>query len=113
MSFDNAGGPPSPKNARNRGGQHPALTQQHQSQANDYGQSSRQVAWWEVHTYRDRMLEQLGVQDFPTVGTPAWCALDDDHPVKLAAAFDAAQHWALRVDTAQEAQAAASRKVSS
>ena len=45
-------------------------------------------------------------------GTPAWCALDDDHPVKLAAAFDAAQHWALRVDTAQDSQAAASRAIS-
>lgn len=45
-------------------------------------------------------------------GTPEWCALSDQDPRKLAALLDAAQHWALRVDTAQEAQAQASRAVS-
>jgi hypothetical protein len=58
------------------------------------------------------MLERLGVQDFPMVGTPTWCALDDDHPVKLAAAVDAAQHYALRVDMAQEQLAAAAQAIS-
>ncbi|WP_085078422.1 DUF2742 domain-containing protein [Mycobacterium palustre] len=72
---------------------------------------SQAVSWWEVHLWRDRMLTQLGVQQFPMVGTPAWCALDDDHPEKIAAVFDAAQHWALRVDTAQEELAAASKAV--
>ncbi|MGV0081725.1 DUF2742 domain-containing protein [Mycobacterium colombiense] len=109
MSFED--GPPGPRNGESRDTQFPALAPQ-QSQANDYRQSSRQVAWFEVALWRDRMLERLGVQNFPMVGTPAWCALPDDHPVKLAAASDAAQHWALRVDTAQEAQAAASQAIS-
>jgi hypothetical protein len=34
-------------------------------------------------------------------GTPAWCALGDTDPRKVAALFDAAQHWALRVETCQ------------
>jgi hypothetical protein len=74
--------------------------------------SSQAVSWWEVHLYRDRMLNRLGVQAPPMVGTVAWCDLADDDPVKLAAVIDAAQHWALRVDTAQEAQAAASQAIS-
>jgi hypothetical protein len=58
------------------------------------------------------MLEHLGVQSHPMLGTPAWRALPDEHPVKLAAAFDAAQHWALRVDTAQEQLVAAAQAIS-
>jgi hypothetical protein len=46
------------------------------------------------------------------VGTPAWCALDDDAPAKIAALFDAAQHWALRLETCQEARCEASQAVS-
>jgi Protein of unknown function (DUF2742) len=46
-------------------------------------------------------------------GTPEWCALDASDPVKTAALLDAAQHWALRVETCQEAHCAASRGVSS
>jgi hypothetical protein len=45
-------------------------------------------------------------------GTPAWCDLPDDHPVKWAAVLDAAQHWALRMDTCQEAMAEASKTIS-
>jgi organic hydroperoxide reductase OsmC/OhrA len=45
------------------------------------------------------------------VGTPAWCALDDDDPAKLAALLDAAQHHALRVEIAQEARADASKVI--
>jgi len=111
MSFDIQNGPPGPRNGESRGSQTPTLAQQ-QSQANDYRQSNRQVAWFEVHLWRDRMLEQLGVQSFPVVGTPSWCALPDDHPVKLAAAVDAAQHHALRADTAQEQLAAAAQAIS-
>jgi hypothetical protein len=58
------------------------------------------------------MLDRLGVQTFPMVGTPAWCDLDDDDPVKHAAVFDAAQHWALHVDTCQEKRAHASQAIS-
>ena len=46
------------------------------------------------------------------VGTPAWCELPDDAPAKWAAVLDAAQHWALRVETCQEHLAEASRDVS-
>lgn len=46
------------------------------------------------------------------VGTPAWCELADDDPVKLAALFDAAQHHALRVESCQQAHCDASRQVS-
>jgi hypothetical protein len=73
---------------------------------------SQSVAWWEVHLYRQRMLNRLGVEAFPMVGTPLWCALPDDHPVKRAAAFDAAQHWALQVETCQEQLAAAAQAIS-
>jgi len=45
-------------------------------------------------------------------GTPEWCALDDNDPVKTAALLDAARHWALRVDTCQEAACEASRDIS-
>lgn len=112
MKTEQSGGPPGPENGESRGGKTPADATKQLDHQSSYGQSNRQVAWWEVHLWRDRMLEPLGVQDFPMAGTPAWCALPDDHPVKLAAAFDAAQHWALSVDTAQAAQAAASQAIS-
>jgi hypothetical protein len=71
--------------------------------------SSQQVSFWSVHERVAPLLEQ--VEAWPTVGTPAWCTLDDHDPVKLAALFDAAQHWALRVETNQRALAEASRDV--
>jgi len=113
MSFDIEDGPPGPRNGDSRSGQTPTIAQQPPDHhIRSYDQDSKQVAWWEVHLWRDRMLEQLGVESFPTVGSPAWCALDDTHPAKLAAVLDASQHWALRLDTAQEAHAAASRAIS-
>ena len=78
----------------------------------DHRQCSRQVAWYEVHLWRDRMLKHFCVQTFPMAGTPTWCALPDDDPVKLAAALDAASHWALRLDTCQEASSRASQTIS-
>jgi hypothetical protein len=45
-------------------------------------------------------------------GTPAWCLLADGDPVKLAAIYDAAQHWILRVETCQVAECEASHDVS-
>lgn len=73
--------------------------------------SAQWVDWWDVHLYRDRMLKRLDVPSFPMVGTVAWRDLADDHPAKLAAAFDAAQHWALRVDTCQQANHQASQAI--
>src|SRR6478736_3987189 len=49
---------------------------------------------------------------WPTVGTPQWCALDDDDPAKLAALFDAAQHWGLRIEACQQAYSDASSEIS-
>jgi hypothetical protein len=71
---------------------------------------SRQVTWWFVHEYVSPLLTDAGL--WPMVGTPAWCDLADDDPVKLAAIFDAAQHWALRVETSQLAYADAGSEIS-
>jgi hypothetical protein len=72
--------------------------------------ASQQVNWWAVHEFVAPMLAQVG--SCPTVGTPAWCALRDDDPVKIAGIFDAARHWALRVETCQQERAQASRDIS-
>jgi hypothetical protein len=70
--------------------------------------SSQQVCWWPVHEFAQREC----VPGHPMVGTPAWCELADDNPAKLAACVDAAQHWALRVETCQQAECQASRAIS-
>lgn len=72
--------------------------------------SSQQVSWWSVHEFVAPELER--VPSWPTVGTPEWCDLDDD-PRKIAAIFDAAQHWTLRLETCQQARCDASREVAS
>lgn len=71
--------------------------------------TSRQVSWWSVHEFVTPLLDRAG--SCPVVGTPSWCALDDDDPRKLAALLDAAQHWALRLETGQEALGDASRQI--
>jgi hypothetical protein len=71
---------------------------------------SQQVSWWSVHEHVAPVLEQAG--SWPAVGTPAWCALPDTDPRKLAALLDAARHWALRLETCQEQRCDASRQVS-
>jgi hypothetical protein len=72
--------------------------------------TSQQVSWWSVHEFVAESLARVG--SWPTVGTPQWRELADDDPVKLAALFDAAQHWALRVETCQEAECEASHAIS-
>jgi Protein of unknown function (DUF2742) len=79
------------------------------SKGNPYLSASRQVSWWPVHEHVAPFLGLVG--HYPTVGTPEWCALSDG-PVKLAALYDAARHWALRLDTLQEARAEAARAIS-
>ena len=71
--------------------------------------TSQQVSWWSTHEF---VVAHLQVEHWPLVGTPAWCQLDDDDPVKWASVLDAARHWALRVDTCQQAHADASSEVS-
>lgn len=72
--------------------------------------NSRTVDWWAVHEYVKPLLEEVGC--WPMVGTHTWIDLHLDDPTKLAALYDAAQHWALRVDATQEATAEASRDIS-
>jgi hypothetical protein len=75
-----------------------------------YNGGSRQVSWWDVNQFVTPLLAEVG--SWPMVGTPAWCALDDSDPVKLAAIFDATRHWALRVETCQVAECEASHEIS-
>ncbi|MGH3634577.1 MAG: DUF2742 domain-containing protein [Mycobacterium sp.] len=69
------------------------------------------MSWWSVHEYVAPVLARCH-DPIPMVGSVAWQQLPDDHPAKIAAVFDAARHWALRVDTCQEASAEASRAIS-
>lgn len=71
--------------------------------------SARSVSWWSVHEFVTGVTD--GVGEYPVAGTPEWCDLDDDDDRKLAAVLDAGQHHALRMETAQEALADASRAV--
>jgi hypothetical protein len=58
-----------------------------------------------------RYLDTAG--HYPMAGTPAWCELADGDRRKWAAVLDFAQHHALRVEIAQEADAQAANDVSS
>lgn len=70
---------------------------------------SRTVAWWPVHEFVAALIAQAGTP--PTAGTPAWCALADGDPAKLLALAVAGEHHVLRMETAQEQQAEASKAV--
>jgi hypothetical protein len=68
------------------------------------------VSWWTVHEFITPALRKA--ESWPLPGTPTWCALADDDPVKLASLLDAAQHWALRLETCQQASVEASQSIS-
>lgn len=72
--------------------------------------TSQQVDWWSMHQFALPRLQKVG--DWPLVGTPSWCLLESRDPVKWAAILDAAQHWALRVETHQEKLCAAAKDIS-
>ena len=74
---------------------------------------SQQVSWWATHEFLEAAVAQANCGPLPTAGTPAWCALSDGDPRKLLALAAAGEHWALRLDTAQEHLAEASREISS
>jgi len=74
----------------------------------DFSTASQQVSWWPVHEYVGRL---TAGHELPWPGTPEWCALADDHADKIRALAPFAEHWALRVETAQQARAEASRGV--
>jgi Protein of unknown function (DUF2742) len=71
---------------------------------------SRQTSWSDVHLFVEPLLAEVG--DWPMAGSVEWSALPDDDPRKWAALLDAAQHWALRVETCQVAECEASQEIS-
>ncbi|OBF91066.1 hypothetical protein A5791_15835 [Mycobacterium sp. 852002-51163_SCH5372311] len=71
---------------------------------------SQQVSWWSVHELILPVLNQ--VNDWPLLGSPAWCSLARDDPRKWAAVLDGGQHHALRIELNQESRAEASKAVS-
>lgn len=71
--------------------------------------TARTVDWWTVHQFVIEWLSR--VESWPLVGTLEWQRLTDDDARKWASLLDAAQHWALRVEAAQDARAEASRAV--
>lgn len=75
-----------------------------------YALSSQQVSWSDVHQF---VLPKLvKVEDWPMLGSPAWCGLDDRDPIKWASVLDGGQHWALRVEGLQQALCEASSDIS-
>lgn len=71
--------------------------------------TSNQVTWTTVLAF----VERRGIDPATvlTAGTPAWQALDEHHPDKLAAVLAAGVHHALRLDLNQEAVADASKAI--
>lgn len=72
--------------------------------------TSQQVSWWSVHLYVEPVLQRIS--EWPMLGTPTWCDLPDDSRPKLAAIFDAAQHWALRLESCQHSLSRAAEDIS-
>ncbi len=70
---------------------------------------SQQVSWYSVHEYVQPWLEAAG--DWPLIGSPEWVELPFNDARKKAAVLDAARHWALRLETCQEARCEASKDV--
>jgi hypothetical protein len=71
---------------------------------------NQQTSFWEVHRVVAPYLDAVG--SWPLIGTPAWVDLADDDPRKLASLFDAARHWALRLEMCQESECEASHAIS-
>ncbi|HSS26057.1 MAG TPA: DUF2742 domain-containing protein [Mycobacterium sp.] len=71
---------------------------------------NQQVSWWDVHEHVAPLLAQAG--SWPMAGTPEWQQLPASDPRKLAGLLDAAQHWALHVETCQQAECEASQAIS-
>lgn len=71
--------------------------------------ASQQVAWWPVHEFITELVAHTA--NVPAAGTPAWCALDDTDPAKLVALAAAGEYHVLRIETAQEHLAEASKSI--
>ena len=72
---------------------------------------SSQVSWWECHQFIERLVAQSDHGWIPVAGTPEWVAMCDGDPRKLVALAQFGVHHALRVETAQEQLADASKSV--
>lgn len=72
---------------------------------------SRQVSWWSVHEFVAAAIDRAAVKDWPVAGTPAWCALADSDPRKLAAILVNGEYWSLRDETSQQMQATAASDI--
>ena len=70
---------------------------------------ARTVDWWAVHQFVAEFLNRI--ESWPLAGTLEWQRLTDDDARKWASLLDAAQHHALRMETAQDARAEASKAV--
>jgi hypothetical protein len=68
-------------------------------------------SWWPVAEFVGSHPSLAGVVDYPAAGTPAWCALGDADPRKLAAVLMAGLHDTFQADCRQAALAEASRAV--
>jgi len=74
------------------------------------GVHSREVSCTAV--YQSIAPTLLNVREWPTCGTPAWAALDDGDPRKLAGLFHAALNWAITEDLRQGAEHEAAQAIS-
>ncbi|AYE93449.1 hypothetical protein C0J29_00080 [Mycobacterium paragordonae] len=72
---------------------------------------SQQCAWWPVHEFLEAVVQQANYGQIPAPGTPSWCALADGDPRKLLSVAIAGEHHVLRVETAQEQFAEASKAI--
>lgn len=72
---------------------------------------SQQRAWWPVHEFLEAVLQQANCGPLPAAGTPSWCEIADGDPRKLLAVAIDGEHHVLRVETAQEQRAEASKAV--
>jgi hypothetical protein len=73
---------------------------------------SRQVNWWAVHEFVASVEAVVPAGERPPwPGTPAWCEMDDRDTRKLLAVAKFGVHHALRVETAQQARAEASKAI--
>jgi len=70
--------------------------------------AAQQVSWWDTHVFISKLTADLNL---PPAGTPEWCAVPDGDPRKLLALAVAGEHHVLRVETAQQARADASKAV--
>ncbi|MEC4763357.1 DUF2742 domain-containing protein [Mycobacterium sherrisii] len=73
--------------------------------------ASELVYWWPVHKFVEAVVAQANIGPLPVAGTPTWRELADGDPRKLLALAVAGEHHVLRVETAQQARADASKTI--